>query len=171
MPELGRPANDTSGAVGTTAPISNMFITRGFDWSDGDRGARHLANQILGRLGLAARVYAPGSTGYQTSVEQRSNIYHFVSQVLAYQVDGALIELGSFTGQIATLIARIVAAEGCGQELHVYDTFGAAFGSADPLGELKRNFESLELPLPTIHAGLFNLLCTQASLWPNEQDP
>jgi O-methyltransferase len=153
IPALGYPANDPSGPGRFTGPAPNMFITRGFDWSDTAPGRRRWANALLGRLGIAARLTAPGSTGYQTSVEQRANIYHLVSQVLAYGVEGALVEFGPFTGTVSTLIERVVSAEGAGQEVHVYDSFGPAFGVPDPLEALKQNFASLGLSLPIIHAG------------------
>lgn len=135
--------------------MHNMFITRGFDWANGGSRKARLGNSLLERLGLSARLVEPGSTGYMTSVEQRMNIYHLVSQVLAYGVEGDLIEVGTFTGQNATLIARIVAGEGHGQKVHVYDSFGPAWNAPDPRQTLERNFRVAGVPLPEIHQGLF----------------
>ena len=112
--------------------------------------------RLLERLGLSARLVEPGSTGYMTSVEQRMNIYHLVSQVLAYGVPGDLIEVGTFTGQTATLIARVVAEEGQGQKVHVYDSFGAAWNDPDPPARPRAQLPGPPgVPLPEIHQGLF----------------
>jgi O-methyltransferase len=135
--------------------MHNMFITRGFDWANGGSRKARLGNAILERLGMSARLVEPGSTGYMTSVEQRINLYHLVSQVLAYGVPGDLIEVGTFAGQTATLIGRVVAEEGQGQKVHVYDSFGAAWNDSNPRQSLERNFRTAGVPLPEIHQGLF----------------
>jgi O-methyltransferase len=137
------------------AAMHNMFITRGFDWANGGSRKVQLGNSILGRLGLSARLVEPGSTGYMTCVEQRANLYHLVSQVLSYGVEGDLVEVGTFTGQTATLIGRVLAGEGNGQRLHVYDSFGSAWDVPDPRQTLELNFRSAGVPLPQIHKGLF----------------
>jgi O-methyltransferase len=136
--------------------MHNQFITHGFDWNDSGSVKQRIANALLGRLGFSTRLNAPFTTGHRTSVEQRANIYHLVSQVLAYRVDGDLIEVGTFTGQTATLIARIVASEGHGQSVHVYDSFGPTFGDPDPRRTLEQNFREAGLALPGIHVGLFS---------------
>jgi O-methyltransferase len=84
------------------------------------------------------------------------NIYHLVSQVLAYGVEGDLIEVGTFTGQAATLIARVMVGEGRGQRLHVYDSFGPAWGDPNPRRSLEDNFRLVGAPLPEVHQGLFS---------------
>lgn len=136
--------------------MHNTFITRGFDWAGPGSRKVELGNAVLRRLGVSARLVAPGSTGYMTSIEQRMNIYHLVSQVLAYGVEGDLIEVGTFTGQAATLIARVVAGEGRGQRVHVYDSFVPAFGDPNPRQSLEQNFRQVGAPLPVIHQGLFS---------------
>lgn len=135
--------------------MHNMFITSGFDWANGGSRKARLVNWMLERLGVSARLVEPGSTGYMTSVEGRMNLLHLVSQVLAYGVPGDLIEVGTFTGQTATLIARVVAAEGRGQKVHVYDSFGAAWGDPNPRQTLEQNFQLAGVPLPEIHPGMF----------------
>lgn len=135
--------------------MHNMFITRGFDWANGGSRKARLGNWILERLGLSARLVEPRATGYMSSVEERMNLYHLVSQVLTYGVEGDLIEVGTFTGQTATLIARVVAAEGGGQKVHVYDSFGAAWDEPNPRQTLEHNFQMVSVPRPEIHQGLF----------------
>lgn len=137
--------------------MHNMFITRGFDWAPGGSRKVRLVNALLRRIGMSSQLVAPGSTGYMTSVEQRANIYHLVSQVLAYGVEGDLIEVGTFTGQTATIIARVVAEEGHrGQRVHVYDSFGPAWDEPNPRRALERNFQVAGVPQPEIHQGLFS---------------
>ena len=136
--------------------MHNMFITRGFDWGGPGSRKLELGNALLKRLGVSTRFTAPGSTGYMTSVEQRINMYHLVSQVLAYGIEGDLVEVGTFTGQTATLIARVVAGEGKGQRVHVYDSFGAAWDASNPRQSLEDNFRTAGVALPEIHQGLFN---------------
>jgi O-methyltransferase len=138
--------------------MHNMFITQGFDWSPGGSGKVQKANKLLERLGFAARVIAPGSSGYMTSVEQRMNVYHLVSQVLAYGVEGDLIEVGSFTGQTATLIGKVLANESPGstKKVHVYDSFAGGWGDPDPRATLELNFRRTGVTLPEIHAGRFD---------------
>ncbi len=135
--------------------MHNMFITQGFDWANGGSRKARIGNALLERIGWSARLVEPGSTGHQTSVEQRINIFHLVGQVLAYGVPGDLIEVGTFAGHTATLIGQVIASEGRGQKLHVYDSFGTAFGDSDPRRSLERNFHTAGVLLPEIHQGLF----------------
>lgn len=136
--------------------MHNTFITRDFDWAEaGSRNVR-LANRVLRLLGKRAQLRAPYSTGYMTSVEMRMNLYHLVSQVLAYGVPGDFIEVGCFTGQTAVLFAKVLAGEGDGtRKLHVYDTFEGLWSTPDPLAMLHQFFREHALPLPEIHKGLF----------------
>ena len=137
--------------------MHNSFITRHFDWGfEGGSQPVRLLNRLLRVLGKRARVRAPYSTGYMTSLEQRINLYHLVSQILAYRVPGDLVEIGSFVGETAVLIAKIMEAErGGGRRLHVYDSFHEIWNTRNPSAELKRNFAEHRLPLPEIHAGWF----------------
>lgn len=136
--------------------MHNSFITRDFDWSLGGSRSVRLANRLLRRLGKQAFVRAPHATGAMTSIEQRINLYHLVSQVLAYDVKGDLVEIGSFTGQTAALFAKVMRGEGAGsRRLHVYDAFEGLWGQPKPLDALRQNFAQHDLPLPEIHAGWF----------------
>jgi len=137
--------------------MHNTFITRYFDWPAGGSRPVRLANALLRRLGKNAWVRAPHSTGQMTNIEQRINLYHLVSQVLAYDVPGDLVEVGSFVGQTAALMATILQNEGDGsRRLHVYDSFEGLWNTDRPLDVLKQNFAKHSLPLPEIHAGWFS---------------
>lgn len=136
--------------------MHNTFITRDFDWAHAGSRSVRAANRLLRLLGRRARVRAPHSTGYMTSVEMRMNLYHLVSQVLGYGVPGDLIEVGSFVGQTAVLMSKVLEGEGDGaRRLHVYDSFEGLWDTPDPLGLLQQNFRAQKLPLPEIHKGWF----------------
>jgi O-methyltransferase len=136
--------------------MNNTFITRDFDWALSGSRSVQLANRMLRALGKKAWVRAPYATGHMTTVEQRMNLYHMVSQVLAYQVPGDLVEVGCFTGQTAVLFAKVLAGEGDGsRKLHVYDSFEGLWDTPNPLQSLKDNFAAHGLSLPELHAGWF----------------
>ena len=136
--------------------MHNTFITRGFDWALGGSRNIKLANRLLRALGKRAVVRAPHATGAMTSLEQRMNLYHLVSQVIAYDVPGDLVEIGTFTGQTAVLFGKVLAGEGDGsRRLHVYDAFEPLWDAPKPLEALQQNFRAHDLPLPEVHAGWF----------------
>jgi len=51
------------------------------------------------------------------------NMYHLVSQTLAYQVEGDLVEVCCNTGQSAVLIAKVMREFASTRELQLYDSF------------------------------------------------
>jgi len=106
-----------------------------------------------------------------TNIEQRINMYHLVSQVLAYRVPGELVELGCNEGQSSVLIQKIIELYDPSRTLHVFDSFEGlpAPTSADgekaflQEGKLKttrevliENFKKKHLRLPKIHQGWFD---------------
>lgn len=138
--------------------MHNTFITKDFDWGFAG-GARPVsyANRLLRLFGSKVVVRGFGSSGAMSNIEQRINFYHLVSQVLAYQVPGDFIEVGTFTGSSAVLITRVIAGEATTpRTLHVYDSFVAHWGEPDPRGRLEANFRERKLMLPAIHQGTFS---------------
>jgi O-methyltransferase len=150
--------------------MENFFITEYFDWPLASRSPRvRLVNSILAKLGYAARLRGPQHTGVMTNCEQRMNLYHLLSQALAYGVPGDVVELGCHEGQSSVLIRRVMdyyAPERC---LHVYDSFeglpdahqedGAVYAARDLKASkdiLIDNFKRYGLRLPEIHAGWFD---------------
>lgn len=141
--------------------MHNLFISSDrFDWKRESKRVQ-MANRMLEATGVKARVRAPGSTGQQTSVEMRSNIYHLLSQVLAYQVPGEIIEVGTYTGETAVLMQNVIDGEDPSRRLHVYDSFESSWGSAVPLEDLKQNFRKYSGKLPRIHQGRFEKVMPQ----------
>jgi O-methyltransferase len=167
--------------------MDNFFIREYFDWhvervSYLDR----LIRRIFWKSGLNVRFKSADMvdrivtrltghavpavvSGTMTNVEQRMNIYHLVSQVLAYGVDGDLVELGCHSGKTAALITTVLQRYGSEKSLYVYDSFeglpssSAADGKTFSGGqlattedELRNNFSRYDLPLPRICRGWFS---------------
>jgi O-methyltransferase len=165
--------------------MDNFFITRDFDWQI--RRSSHLdraLNIVAKRLGMTSNTagfvdgliyrlsgysFAPTRSGISTSVEQRINMFHLVSQTIAYDVEGDLVEVGCHEGQSAVLIAKVLKGHNSSKELHVYDSFeglpatraedGGVYERGDlAISEdiLRANFRTHGLDLPAIHKGWFD---------------
>jgi O-methyltransferase len=128
--------------------LDNVFITQYFDWDQPGSRKFRLANACLSALGTSARLGTPNRTGVMTTTEQRINIFHLVSQVLAYGVAGEFVEVGTFRGTSAVMIQKVVELHGADRRLHVYDSFSQA-----PEDELLSTFAGFGLRPPVVHAG------------------
>jgi O-methyltransferase len=165
--------------------MDNFFATRDFDWqvrrsSNLDRAI----NIFTRRLGinsntadtidklihqLTGNKFSPTRSGISTNVEQRINMYHLVSQVIAYDVDGDLVEVGCNEGQSSVLITKIINSFNSDKKLHVYDSFEGLpstrieDGSSYKKGDLAttedvliNNFAIHGLEPPVVHKGWFD---------------
>lgn len=97
------------------------------------------------------------------------NIYHLLSQVLVFDVEGEVVELGAHEGQSAILIQEILNYHRKTKEFHVYDSFCGLpelhendAGGYFLTGELKtsktvllNNFAVRGLQPPVTHGGWF----------------
>jgi O-methyltransferase len=167
--------------------MDNFFITEYFDWrirrfSLVDRLGSRVLSKLLGRTVIRSADFAdqiytnltgntviPSTSGTTTNVEQRMNMYHLASQVLAYGVEGDFVELGCNTGESSVLLTKLLKAYNSDKKFSVYDSFeglppaarqdnGAYLGAGDlkTSGDILRaNFEKYNLPLPEIHKGWF----------------
>lgn len=152
--------------------MDNFFIAQWFDWTPQRSTSKSVAfvNRLLAKLGFWTRLQAPKlGGGEMTTIEQRMNLYHFVSQVLAYQIPGDLVELGCNEGQSSALIQKVIDLHDPSRRLHVYDSFEGLPPLAPKDGEtafyegqmktsreaLVQNFKRYNLRLPEIHAGWF----------------
>jgi len=164
--------------------LDNFFIARDFDWqirrsSNLDRGlnliTRHFGvtcdtanfiDTLIHRI--TGKKFSPTRSGMATNVEQRINMYHLVSQVLAYNVEGDLVEVGCFEGLSATLFTKVIASFKSKKKLYVYDSFeglpstrsvdGNSYKKGDLFttqDALVNNFKMHALDLPVIHKGWF----------------
>jgi O-methyltransferase len=130
--------------------LSNVFITQYFDWNQRRSWRARLLNRVLKIFRLLGRYVPAGATGAMTNVEQRMNMYHLLSQTLAFEVPGAVIELGSFVGSSAALFQKVIRQYDPSRELHVFDAF------IEPSEQtLLDHFANLQLPPPAIHKGFF----------------
>ena len=166
--------------------MDNFFLTEYFDWrirrfSLVDRVVSRILSKVLGKTefrsadfvdriytGLTGNDPIPSTSGVMTNIEQRINMYHLVSQVLAYGVDGDFVELGCNTGDSSVLITKLLQAYNSDKRLSVYDSF-EGLPPAKPIDGnfykegycatnedvLRENFKRYNLPLPNIHKGWF----------------
>ncbi|WP_245286391.1 TylF/MycF/NovP-related O-methyltransferase [Bradyrhizobium sp. ARR65] len=165
--------------------VDNFFIVRDFDWqvrrsSHLDRALNIAAKPFGMRADTAGCIdrlirrftglsFAATRSGVSTNVEQRINMYHLVSQTLAYNVEGDLVEIGCNEGQSSVLIAKVLRSFHSDKKLHVYDSFeglpatklvdGHSYKQGDLATSedvLRKHFNLHGLELPTIHKGWFD---------------
>lgn len=121
------------------------------------RNGVSVVNKTLALFKTSCQVIIhPNPVVDMSTIEQRINYFHLLDAVIAYQVEGDIIELGCFTGQCAALFARVVQLHKSEKEIHLYDTFETNFlleGSVEE--QLKANFRQWQLPLPVLHKGYF----------------
>lgn len=151
--------------------MENFFITEYFDWPLGARSWKiRSINRLLALSHVKIRVRGPGHTGSMTNIEQRMNMYHLLSQVLAYDVPGHVVELGCHEGHSAVLMRKVMDYYAPDRQLHVYDSFEGlpeidTNDGETPYytGQLKttksvliRNFKRYGVCVPEIHEGWFS---------------
>ena len=159
--------------------MENFFIVKYFQWARPKESAKiRLANRLLAALGFWPRlqapqfdgVHGPSWGGIMTNVEQRMNLYHLASQVLAYGVPGDLVELGCNQGESSVLIQKVIDHFDPSRQFHVYDSFEGLppvsdkdAGTTFVEGACKtnraafvENFRHYNLRLPHIHEGWFD---------------
>ncbi len=106
--------------------------------------------------------------GEMANVEARMNLFHFLSQVIAYGVPGDVVEVGCNSGESSVILQKTIQGLDPSRRLHVFDSFrgvpqtstqdknvyktGAMSASEK---RFRSNFESVGLPMPFVHAGWF----------------
>lgn len=150
--------------------MDNFFIAELFDWKPQKVSRRvERVNRILRKLGCWSCLQMPRQLTGMTNIEQRMNLYHLVSQVLAYGVPGDIVEVGCNQGQSSVLIQKVIDEYDPSRRFHVYDSFEGlpALTAKDGdtqfhQGEMKTtrqvlvgNFERYGLRVPEIHEGWF----------------
>lgn len=133
--------------------MHNMYITEMMDRKTALPRAAQIINRLLNRFNVKLQLVSPWGNGRMC---QRMNLYHLISQVLAYDVPGDVVELGPYLGQSASLLAKVMQEFQEHQEypepqrtLHVYD----AFLVKNSIDILKQNFNRVGAPIPEIYAG------------------
>jgi O-methyltransferase len=90
------------------------------------------------------------------SIEQRSNFYLLLDAIIAYDIEGDVVELGCFTGQCAMLFQKTLEERSSNKALHLYDSFESKFGvEGNVEKELFNNFKNEGLKQPALHKGYF----------------
>lgn len=115
-----------------------------------------LPNDMLRNISryLSRSFLIPATKRTMSTVAQRNNIFLLVDQVLAFGVEGDLVEFGCHEGGTAQAIAMANDQHGNSRDLHVYDDF-----KFDPKGTgrvkdtLVEGFIHSVLPMPVIHEG------------------
>jgi O-methyltransferase len=149
--------------------MDNAFVATYFDWDHRSPRPRHRwVNGILRRLRLNAQL-TPRTPDLAT-VEARINIFHLVSQTIAYNVPGDVVEVGCNAGESSIVIQKVLSEQASEKQFHVFDSFeglpelqeqdakdgiyGKGWMDAK-LDLFKKNFSDVGLKLPQIHKGWF----------------
>ncbi|GGF40063.1 class I SAM-dependent methyltransferase [Echinicola rosea] len=136
--------------------MNNLFINHSpFSRREAVTPSLELPNKILKRIGLRLNHHFDTMRD-MCSVEQRINLFHLLTRVLQDDVEGEIVELGTFTGQCALLFQKVNSQFGLVKHLHVFDSFETKFTEkGDILSLLKANFEAAGLKLPVVHKGYY----------------
>ena len=112
-------------------------------------------NKVLQKLGLPLALKRSFDHRQDMlSLEQAANIQLLLSGVISSGVDGAVVELGCYTGSTSAVMASLLRTRGSTMSLHVYDSFAHELGHEQGIRALfEKNFRELDLSLPAIHAG------------------
>ncbi len=105
---------------------------------------------------------------WMTDDDRLVNIYWALSQLLVFEVPGAVVEVGSHSGSTAAFLQMIIDHFDTSRELHVYDSFE---GMPEPgpedaylikgdraatVDDLKKTFAHYGVKVPEIHRGWFH---------------
>jgi O-methyltransferase len=91
------------------------------------------------------------------SPEQRNNLYLLMDQVIAFGIEGDVVELGCYEGHTARVIASVLENNESPRHFHVYDHFHFDLsGAQDVRLRFEQNFLRHRLPMPQIHEGPFH---------------
>lgn len=115
------------------------------------------ANKVLGRLGFPVEL-APrfDHRNSMVSAEQVANFQHLLERTLEHGIEGAVVELGCYTGSTTAVMMSVLQRLDPQRPFHVYDSFGFELGRVKGIRTaFEGNLNSLRLPLPTIHEGDF----------------
>lgn len=97
-----------------------------------------------------------GSVDMNT-VEQRMNYYHLLDNLLTFNVQGDVVELGCFTGQCAMIFEKVIEQHQSDKKLHLYDSFHVQFKEKGSIeDQLADNFKTANLKQPVLHKGFFD---------------
>ena len=148
--------------------MDNVFVYDGDAWAPRLSRKLRLANGVLKRLGRSARL-CPGAAPVMANVQHRVNLFHLVSQTIAYDVPGDIVEVGCHDGLSSVVMKRVIDHLGSTKALYLFDSFAGlppvtggdrevyeAGDMAASLATLRANFARMGLAVPeTIFPGWF----------------
>lgn len=125
-------------------------------------------NKVTGKLGVPYELRPRfDHRHHMVSLEQASNFEHLINRVIDTEVRGDFVELGSYTGSTATLIADLLQRQHGDRTFHVYDRFDIELGSQRNIQDIfVHTFAECGLSLPVLHIG--DLWVTLPSNLPSE---
>lgn len=136
--------------------IDNFFVIENYQGPGKSRMPK-IANKLLNRFKINyefKKKVDPFSD--MNTLEQRINYYHLLTSTLMRNIEGEVVELGSFNGQCAMLFQKVLDAWRSDKELHLYDSFEVKFSSDGNIkDDLINNFKKSGLRVPFIHVGYF----------------
>lgn len=116
-----------------------------------------ILNKILNKLKVKVQLSTLLNNGTDmVSTNQRLNFFHLLNRVLQTGVQGEIVELGCFDGQIATMFQHINDQNKAGRKIYLFDNFRNDFGLNENIKDrLIYNFTSRNLTVPEIIEGDF----------------
>ena len=137
--------------------MDNVFLATLFGWDNRESKKIKRVNRMLRKCHVRLRVRrAMNFQTQMTTLEQRINMYHLLSQVLYFGVKGEVVELGCFEGQSAVLFQKVIEQYAPDRALHVYDSFEMKAHLKGSVKEvLLGNFRTAGVTPPIIHEGRF----------------
>lgn len=136
--------------------MDHVFVALGSQWDTRGGLLLRAANRILRRRARVTLQPLIDPSVDMSTTEQRMNLVHLAEQVLAYRVPGDFVEFGTFTGESAFILAKVLLDNGSNKVFHCYDSFEHSIGESRPPKEvLRRRFEQGALPFPELHEGRF----------------
>jgi O-methyltransferase len=116
-----------------------------------------ILNKILNKFKVKVQVSTLLNNGTDmVATNQRLNFFHLLNRVLQTGVQGEIVELGCFDGQIATMFQHINDQNKAGRKIFLFDNFRNDFGLNENIKDrLIYNFTLRNLTVPEIIEGDF----------------
>ena len=139
-------------------PLHNFFVMQNDVVESRHKKQVTYINKLLRRLGFWHQLTPVLNPMVEMStIEHRINFYHLLVSVIENNIEGEIVELGSFTGQCGIFFKKTCNMHKSAKTLHLYDSFEIKFGHKKNIEqELIDNFKKNNLELPVIHKGNFN---------------
>lgn len=147
--------------------MDNIFIVKNLEWASASIKQKIIVG-IAKKFGLNIPIAQPKYAGMLSTLEKRMNMSMLIDQVLAYNIEGDVVEVGCNDGKSACLFQTYLQHYDLKKSLHVYDSFVGLptpsykdefhYSTGDmaaSVEQLVENFHSLGLNVPNIYPGWF----------------